>query len=185
MHILNELAGNSFMVFCGTCNTTLRLSFLLNALGLPVGHHLPPTWHGEPPFGRRERGGGGGDCIHQGCGAVIFLVGSGSGSGEDSDTGSGSGSEQGCARLMNQRQHDSSYQPLAMYSSPRLPSGTNYTTSIIVPRRCNRTEAGRTEAGRRCFAYRAPALYNSLPAGITDMTRRCFDRAVRTHPDES
>ena len=39
----------------------------------------------------------------------------------------------------------------------------------------------RTEAGRRRFAYRAPALYNSLPAGITDMSRRCFDRAVRTH----
>ena len=37
VHILNELAGNSFMVFCGTCNTTLRLSLLLNALGLPVG----------------------------------------------------------------------------------------------------------------------------------------------------
>ncbi|XP_043216874.1 probable ATP-dependent RNA helicase DDX47 isoform X1 [Amphibalanus amphitrite] len=36
VHILNELAGNSFMVFCGTCNTTLRLSFLLNALGLPA-----------------------------------------------------------------------------------------------------------------------------------------------------
>ena len=39
----------------------------------------------------------------------------------------------------------------------------------------------RTEAGRRRFAYRAPALYNSLPAGITDMSRRCFDRAVSTH----
>ncbi|XP_037073891.1 probable ATP-dependent RNA helicase DDX47 [Pollicipes pollicipes] len=36
VHILNELAGNSFMVFCGTCNNTLRLSLLLNALGLPA-----------------------------------------------------------------------------------------------------------------------------------------------------
>ena len=48
---------------------------------------------------------------------------------------------------MNQRQLDSSYQPLAMYSSPQLPSGTNYTTSTIVPRsnrshyRRNRTTA--------------------------------------------
>ena len=46
--------------------------------------------------------------------------------------------KQGCARLMNQRQQDSSYQPLAMDSSPQLPSGTNYTTSTIVPR-SNRT----------------------------------------------
>ena len=38
VHLVNELAGNSFMVFCGTCNTTLRLSLLLNALGLPVRH---------------------------------------------------------------------------------------------------------------------------------------------------
>ena len=37
---------------------------------------------------------------------------------------------QGCARLMNQRQHDSSYRPLAMDSSPRLPSSTNYTTPV-------------------------------------------------------
>ena len=45
---------------------------------------------------------------------------------------------QGCARLINQRQHDSSYRPSAMDSSPQLPSGTNYTTSTIVPR-SNRT----------------------------------------------
>ena len=48
-----------------------------------------------------------------------------------------------CARLMNQRQHDSSYQPLAMDSSPQLPSSTNYTTSTIVPR-SNRCTNGRT-----------------------------------------
>ena len=51
--------------------------------------------------------------------------------------------DQGCARLMNQRQHDSSYQPLAMDSSPQLPSGTNYTISTIVPR-SNRRTTGRT-----------------------------------------
>ena len=44
---------------------------------------------------------------------------------------------------MNQRQHDSSYQPLAMDSSPQLPSGTNYTTSTIVSRG-NRRTTGRT-----------------------------------------
>ena len=58
--------------------------------------------------------------------------------------------EQGCARLMNQRQHDSSYRPLAMDSSPQLPSGTNYTTSTIVPR-SNRTHyrQNRTTAYQR------------------------------------
>ena len=44
VHILNELAGNSFMVFCGTCNTTLRLSLLLNALGLPVRCDVTHPW---------------------------------------------------------------------------------------------------------------------------------------------
>lgn len=33
MHILNELAGNSFMIFCGTCNNTLRTALLLRNLG--------------------------------------------------------------------------------------------------------------------------------------------------------
>ena len=37
----------------------------------------------------------------------------------------------------------------------------------------------RTEAGRRRFAYRSPALYNTLPAGVTDMSYPCFIRAVR------
>eukprot|EP00039_Didymoeca_costata_P006091 m.87398 g.87398 ORF g.87398 m.87398 type:complete len:429 (+) comp13106_c0_seq2:150-1436(+) len=32
-HILNELEGNSFMVFCGTCNQTQRVSLLLRDLG--------------------------------------------------------------------------------------------------------------------------------------------------------
>ena len=57
---------------------------------------------------------------------------------------------QGCARLRNQRQHDSSYRLLAMDSSPQLPSGTNYTTSTIVPR-SNRThyQQNRTTAYQR------------------------------------
>jgi len=33
VHILNELAGNSFIIFCSTCSTTLRLSLLLRNLG--------------------------------------------------------------------------------------------------------------------------------------------------------
>lgn len=34
--ILNDLAGNSFMVFCGTCNNVQRMALLLRNLGLPV-----------------------------------------------------------------------------------------------------------------------------------------------------
>ncbi|XP_015115093.1 probable ATP-dependent RNA helicase DDX47 [Diachasma alloeum] len=33
VHILNELAGNSFMIFCGTCNNTVRTALLLRSLG--------------------------------------------------------------------------------------------------------------------------------------------------------
>merc|ERR1719228_986730 len=33
VHILNELAGNSFMIFCSTCSATLRLSLMLRGLG--------------------------------------------------------------------------------------------------------------------------------------------------------
>ena len=32
--IINEMAGNSFMVFCGTCNNTTRTALLLRALGV-------------------------------------------------------------------------------------------------------------------------------------------------------
>ena len=39
----------------------------------------------------------------------------------------------------------------------------------------------RTEAGRRRFAYRAPDLYNSLPTGVAELSRRRFARAVRAH----
>ena len=56
------------------------------------------------------------------------------------------GVEQGCARLVNQRQHDSSYQPLVMDPSPQLPPGTNYTTSTIVPR-SNRTRCRQNRKG--------------------------------------
>jgi len=34
VYILNELAGNSFMIFCSTCSSTLRLSLMLRSLGL-------------------------------------------------------------------------------------------------------------------------------------------------------
>ncbi|PKK29815.1 DEAD (Asp-Glu-Ala-Asp) box polypeptide 47 [Columba livia] len=33
VHILNELAGNSFMIFCSTCNNTQRTALLLRNLG--------------------------------------------------------------------------------------------------------------------------------------------------------
>lgn len=33
VHILNEMAGNSFMIFCSTCNNTLRTALLLRNLG--------------------------------------------------------------------------------------------------------------------------------------------------------
>jgi len=33
VHIMNEMAGNSFMIFCSTCSATLRLSLMLRALG--------------------------------------------------------------------------------------------------------------------------------------------------------
>ena len=38
----------------------------------------------------------------------------------------------------------------------------------------------RSEAGRRRFGYRAPALYNRLPGDTTDMSRRRFARAVKS-----
>jgi ATP-dependent RNA helicase DDX47/RRP3 len=34
VHILNEMAGNSFMIFCSTCNNTIRTALLLRNLGL-------------------------------------------------------------------------------------------------------------------------------------------------------
>uniref|UniRef100_A0A182Q3X7 RNA helicase n=1 Tax=Anopheles farauti TaxID=69004 RepID=A0A182Q3X7_9DIPT len=36
VHVLNELAGNSFMIFCSTCNGTVRTALMLRALGLPA-----------------------------------------------------------------------------------------------------------------------------------------------------
>ncbi|XP_049776972.1 probable ATP-dependent RNA helicase DDX47 [Schistocerca cancellata] len=33
VHILNELAGNTFMIFCSTCNNTVRTALLLRSLG--------------------------------------------------------------------------------------------------------------------------------------------------------
>lgn len=34
MYILNELAGNSFMVFCSTCANTQRVALMLRNLGM-------------------------------------------------------------------------------------------------------------------------------------------------------
>ncbi|CAH1116065.1 unnamed protein product [Phaedon cochleariae] len=34
VHILNEMAGNSFMIFCSTCNNTIRTALILRNLGL-------------------------------------------------------------------------------------------------------------------------------------------------------
>ncbi|KAK9883211.1 hypothetical protein WA026_001402 [Henosepilachna vigintioctopunctata] len=34
VHILNELAGNSFMIFCSTCNNTVRTALMIRNLGL-------------------------------------------------------------------------------------------------------------------------------------------------------
>uniref|UniRef100_A0A0A9X4E7 RNA helicase n=1 Tax=Lygus hesperus TaxID=30085 RepID=A0A0A9X4E7_LYGHE len=34
VHILNELAGNSVMIFCATCNGTLKTALMLRALGI-------------------------------------------------------------------------------------------------------------------------------------------------------
>ena len=33
VHILNEMAGNTFMIFCSTCSATLRLALMLRSLG--------------------------------------------------------------------------------------------------------------------------------------------------------
>lgn len=34
IHILNEMAGSSFIIFCSTCSNTLRTALLLRNLGL-------------------------------------------------------------------------------------------------------------------------------------------------------
>lgn len=34
VHILNELSGNSFMIFCSTCNNTVKTALMLRSLGL-------------------------------------------------------------------------------------------------------------------------------------------------------
>ncbi|XP_017785599.1 PREDICTED: probable ATP-dependent RNA helicase DDX47 [Nicrophorus vespilloides] len=33
VHLLNEMAGNSFIIFCGTCNNTIRAALMLRNLG--------------------------------------------------------------------------------------------------------------------------------------------------------
>ena len=88
-------------------------------------------------------------------------------------------SGQGCARLMNQRQHDSSYRPLVMDSSPQLPSVTNYTTSTIVPRsnrthyRQNRTTAYQRHSRSWQAANRAPSSPLLEMLDILKLNARC------------
>lgn len=48
VYILNELAGNSFMIFCNTCNMTQRVALLLRNLGLTA---IP--LHGQMSQARR------------------------------------------------------------------------------------------------------------------------------------
>ena len=43
VHILNEMQGNSFIVFCSTCSATLRLALMLRNLGMsaiPLNGHM-------------------------------------------------------------------------------------------------------------------------------------------------
>ncbi|XP_017464252.1 PREDICTED: probable ATP-dependent RNA helicase DDX47 [Rhagoletis zephyria] len=48
VHIINELAGNSFMIFCSTCANTVRTALMLRALGLAA---IP--LHGQMSQNRR------------------------------------------------------------------------------------------------------------------------------------
>ena len=48
--ILNELAGNTFMVFCGTCNNVQRVTLMLRNLGLQA---VP--LHGQMSQVKRKR----------------------------------------------------------------------------------------------------------------------------------
>ncbi|MEM7234442.1 MAG: helicase-related protein [Planctomycetota bacterium] len=43
MHILNEMQGNSFIIFCSTCSATMRLALMLRELGyfaVPLNGHM-------------------------------------------------------------------------------------------------------------------------------------------------
>ncbi|KXJ11593.1 probable ATP-dependent RNA helicase DDX47 [Exaiptasia diaphana] len=48
VYVLNELAGNSFMVFCGTCNNVQRVTIMIRNLGL----HAVPL-HGQMSQSKR------------------------------------------------------------------------------------------------------------------------------------
>ncbi|XP_055859164.1 ATP-dependent RNA helicase DDX47 [Episyrphus balteatus] len=48
VHIINELAGNCFMIFCSTCNNTVKTALMLRALGLAA---IP--LHGQMSQNRR------------------------------------------------------------------------------------------------------------------------------------
>ena len=81
---------------------------------------------------------------------------------------------------MNQRQHDSSYRPVAMDSSPQLLSGTNYTTSTIVPR-SNRTHYRQNRTSGIHGPGRLPAERRA-PGGLASRRDRPPDRAAVTRP---
>lgn len=48
VHILNEMSGNSFMIFCSTCNNTTRTALLLRSLGF-----LAVPLHGQMSQNKR------------------------------------------------------------------------------------------------------------------------------------
>lgn len=57
VYILNELAGNSFMVFCSTCNNTQRTALLLRNLGftaIPLHGQMSQVWAYPTERNRQE-----------------------------------------------------------------------------------------------------------------------------------
>lgn len=57
VYILNELAGNSFMVFCSTCNNTQRTALLLRNLGftaIPLHGQMSQVWAYPTGWTRQE-----------------------------------------------------------------------------------------------------------------------------------
>lgn len=57
VYILNELAGNSFMIFCSTCNNTQRTALLLRNLGftaIPLHGQMSQVWAYPTEWSRQE-----------------------------------------------------------------------------------------------------------------------------------
>lgn len=58
VYILNELAGNSFMIFCSTCNNTQRTALLLRNLGftaIPLHGQMSQVWAYPTQCSRQEK----------------------------------------------------------------------------------------------------------------------------------